>query len=125
MERWHLPTVAASGKRDPQVLFSGAGARGVVIDLRAGEEMGEHSVKERAIIQVVSGTVDIQAGGGTTSCEVGTLVVFAPGERHAVRATTEARLLMVLAPWPAADHYRDDRHHDASQMPANATAPPL
>jgi hypothetical protein len=32
---------------------------------------------------------------------------------------------MVLAPWPAADHYRDDRQHDASHMPANATARPL
>ncbi|CAA9541824.1 MAG: hypothetical protein AVDCRST_MAG79-1940 [uncultured Thermoleophilia bacterium] len=125
MERWHLPTVAASGKRDPQVLFSGAGARGVVIDLHAGEEMRDHSVKERAIVQIVSGTVEIEAAGQTTTCEAGTLIAFAPNERHALRATAEARLLLVLAPWPAADHYRDDRPHDASQMPSKATARPL
>lgn len=125
MQRWHLPSVAASGKRDPQVLFSGDGARGVLIDLHAGEEMREHSVKERAIVEVVSGTVEIDAAGRTTTCETGTLVTFDPAERHAVRATSEARLLMILAPWPAADHYRDGRAHDASQMPANATAPPL
>ncbi len=125
MDRWHLPSVTASGKRDPQVLFSGEGARGVLIDLRAGEEMGEHSVRERAIVHVVSGTVEIGPADGTTTCEAGTLVTFVPHERHAVRAVTEARLLLLLAPWPAPDHYRDGREHDASQMPSKATAPPL
>ncbi len=125
MDRWHLPSVEASGRRDPQVLFSGEGARGVLIDLGPGEELREHSVRERAIIEVVTGTVEIDASGRTVTCEAGTLATFAPHERHAVRATTAARVLLVLAPWPAPDHYQDGREHDASAMPANATAPPL
>jgi hypothetical protein len=31
---------------------------------------------------------------------------FEPDERHAVAADGEARVLLVLAPWPADDHYQ-------------------
>jgi hypothetical protein len=31
-------------------------------------------------------------------------VIFDPGERHEVRAVSDARLLLVLAPWPGAGH---------------------
>jgi hypothetical protein len=37
-------------------------------------------------------------------CEAGTLVTFDPGERHALRGLDGARLLLTLAPWPAAGH---------------------
>ena len=57
MERWHLPSVEQSGRREPRVLFSTPECRAVVIDLRAGEELGEHEVRERAVLQVVSGSV--------------------------------------------------------------------
>jgi len=32
------------------------------------------------------------------------LAVFDPGERHEVRARTDARVLLVLAPWPGQGH---------------------
>jgi len=31
-------------------------------------------------------------------------VEFDPGERHAVRAVSDTRLLLLLTPWPAAGH---------------------
>jgi len=37
--------------------------------------------------------------GGT-----GLAAVFDPKERHTVRAATDARLLLVLAPWPGDGH---------------------
>jgi len=34
----------------------------------------------------------------------GLLVEFDPGERHAVRAVSNTRLLLLLTPWPGAGH---------------------
>jgi hypothetical protein len=42
--------------------------------------------------------------GETVSAGPGALFVFAPKERHEVRATSDARLLLVLAPWPGDGH---------------------
>ena len=113
MERWHIPSIEADGRREPRVLFSCPEARAVVIDLRDGEQLGEHSVHERAVLQVVNGRLDV------------TLLTFAPGERHAVTARGDARVLLMLSPWPGAGHFPDGAQVDAGRMPANATARPL
>src|SRR5262249_10019364 len=94
----------------------------VVIDLRAGEELGEHEVRERAVLQVVSGSVALSDGGAGGSAQAGTLVTFAPKERHSVRAETDARLLLLLAPWPAVDHYGPGEDADPTRTPARGTA---
>ena len=121
MERWHIPSIASEGRREPRVLFSSDECRAVVIDLRAGEQLGEHSVHERAVLQVVSGQVTI----GGQECQPGTLATFAPKERHAVAALSDARLLLLLAPWPGQGHYADGADVDAARMPAHGTAAPL
>jgi quercetin dioxygenase-like cupin family protein len=125
MERWHLPSVEASGKRSPRVLLSSSECRAVVVDLDPGDELGDHRVHERAVLEVVSGTVSVSAGGAEARCEAGTLVTFAPGERHSVRAEDHARLLLLLAPWPGEGHYAAGiRRRAPEQTPANATARP-
>jgi quercetin dioxygenase-like cupin family protein len=107
------------------VLFSTPEARGVVIDLAAGDELGDHRVRERAILHVLAGTVECASNGGASaSCGRGTLVVFEPGEPHAVRATAPSRLLLVLAPWPAKGHYADEWGEDPHALPVNATERP-
>jgi hypothetical protein len=55
---------------------------------------------------VIAGEVDL-AGAVRGP---GLAAVFEPAERHAVRALTDARLLLVLAPWPGEGHpgARDD-----------------
>ncbi len=144
MKRWHLPTLEASsdkrtarepgagaprvpspGAQKPRVLFSSPECRLIALDLGAGEELAEHLVRERAVVQVVSGRIAIDALGETGECETGTLVTFDPGERHALRGLDDARLLLTLAPWPAAGQ-KVAREEPADQhLPVNATAEPL
>jgi quercetin dioxygenase-like cupin family protein len=125
VDRWHLPSIEASGKREPRVLFSTSACRAVVIDLQAGEEMGDHQVRERAVLQVVSGRVSLEVAGEETECGPGTLATFAPGERHAVRSVEGSRVLLLLAPWPAEGHFQSGEDADPDRLPEHATVPPL
>ncbi len=60
---------------------------------------------ERARIVVVEGEVDVTAPSGeTTSASAGHLLEFAPGERRTVAARSDARLLLILTPWPGDGH---------------------
>ena len=80
MKRWHLPTLEASsdkrtarepgadaprvpsaGAQKPRVLFSSPECRLIALDLDAGEELADHHVRERAVVQVISGRVTIDA----------------------------------------------------------------
>ena len=108
------------------MLFSAPECRAVAIELERGETMGNHHVRERAVVHVVSGRVAVDASGERVECGVGTLVTFAPGERHNVHALDDATLLLILAPWPAAHHYTDDAEAGhAQQLPVNASIAPL
>lgn len=117
------PRVPRRDRQIPRVLFSSPEARAVVIELERGEEMGDHRVRERALVHVVSGQVAIEASGEAVECGPGTLLTFEPGESHSVRALDDARLLLVLAPWPAPSHY--PAGEPAQHLPANAVAAPL
>jgi quercetin dioxygenase-like cupin family protein len=126
MERWHIPSVEAAGQRDPRVLFSTPECRAVILELKDGDQLGDHSVHERAVLQVVSGEVTVSAGGEEAACPEGTLLTLAPRERHAVRATGgSARLLMMLAPWPGEGHYPDGSESDAGRRPSRASVDPI
>jgi quercetin dioxygenase-like cupin family protein len=144
MKRWHLPTLEASsdkrtarepgadaprvpspGAQKPRVLFSSPECRLIALDLGTGEELAEHHVRERAVVQVISGRVTIDASGETAECETGTLVTFDPGERHALHGFDDARLLLTLAPWPAAGQKVATEEPADQHMPVNATAEPL
>ena len=109
VQRWdlHSPN-APNGTRDPIVLHSDDGARAVLIVLRPGQELGEHQVKENAWLTVIEGEVEVACGGHTAGGGPGTFMRFDPGERHTVRSEKGARVLLLLAPWPAAGHYSPD-----------------
>jgi redox-sensitive bicupin YhaK (pirin superfamily) len=101
MEHWDLRALDVEPHK-PKILHSARGeARSIAILLPAGEELAEHQVHERAYVVVIDGEVEL--GTGTTAGPGGA-AVFDPGERHAVRARTDARLLLVLAPWPGDGH---------------------
>ena len=101
MEHWDLRTMQIEPHK-PVILHSSRGeARSIAIALPAGEELGDHEVHERAYVVVVDGEVDL--GDGLTA-GAGSAAVFDPHERHAVRARSDARLLLVLAPWPGDGH---------------------
>jgi quercetin dioxygenase-like cupin family protein len=84
--------------------------------------MGEHSVHENAIVQVATGTVAITTDGPEVECRAGSLVVFAPRERHALRAVEASRILLLLAPWPGDGHYQAG---ESEHIAANAHVPPI
>ena len=144
MKRWHLPSVPgssskanpreagpdaprvpSSGQQSPRVLFSAPECRIVVLDVGRGERLAEHQVRERALVQVVSGRVAMESAGETIECEAGTLVTFEPGEHHSLQGLEDARLLLILTPWPAAGHTLASEEHDPEQIPANARVDPL
>lgn len=88
----------------PQILQSARGeGRAIAINLPAGEALQEHEVHERSYLVVLDGEVEVEAGETITATS-GTLAVFDPQERHEVRAKSDARLLLVLAPWPGDGH---------------------
>lgn len=108
MQHWNLNELGtADGSRSPAVLHSQNGeSRVVAIHLRAGEELGDHQVKEAAVLVVLGGSVDVGAGGESVHADAGSVFRFEPAERHSVSADGDARVLLVLAPWPGEGHYR-------------------
>jgi quercetin dioxygenase-like cupin family protein len=104
VHRWDLRSIDVEAHH-PQVLQSEGEGRTIVIELPAGERLQEHQVHERAWLLVIDGEVEIsQDGGEATAAGAGVLAVFEPNEAHEVRATADARLLLLLAPWPGAGH---------------------
>src|SRR6185437_9561395 len=110
MRHWRLPEVETpNGARSPVVLHSKEGsARAVLIELRAGEALGDHQVRESALLLVLDGAVRVEAGGESVDAEREMLLHFEPGEEHSVTSDGGARLLLLLAPWPGEGHYRGD-----------------
>jgi hypothetical protein len=51
--------------------------------------------------------------------------VFEPHERHGVLALEDTRLLVILTPWPAPEHYTESERSHAQRLPPNAVAPPV
>jgi quercetin dioxygenase-like cupin family protein len=111
VRQWRLLEVETPhGVRSPVVLHSKEGAeRAILIALRPGEALGDHGVKESALLLVLDGTVRVEAGGDAGDGDAGTLFHFEPDERHSVTSGGGARLLLLLAPWTGDGHYRGDR----------------
>ncbi len=108
MQTWDLRQIdTPGGTRSPVVLDSEEeAARAVLVGLEPGQELGEHEVKEHAFVLVLEGTVQVEAGAESLDAGEGTLLLFQPEERRALSSRDGARMLLVLAPWPAPGHYR-------------------
>ena len=103
MDSWDIAALEIEAHH-PQVLRSDPHARLIAIHLPAGEALGEHQVHEGAYLVVADGEVEVDSGGQTSAGGPGFVAFFAATERHAVRATTDARLALLLAPWPGEGH---------------------
>ena len=109
MQSWNLLELKTpGGTRSPIVMHSTDEARAVLIGIAPGQELGDHQVHERAYVVVVDGQVQIDAAGDSLEAGPGTLVRFEEKERRRVSSAEGARLLLLLAPWPGAGHYRGD-----------------
>jgi hypothetical protein len=91
--------------RLPEILSSSDDARALALDLAAEEALRDHEVHERAWIVVVSGEIEVSTvAGGRVSGGAGLVIELEPKERHEVIARSQARLLLLLTPWPGAGH---------------------
>jgi quercetin dioxygenase-like cupin family protein len=116
MESWDLKSVDVEAHQ-PRILSSAEDARTILLNLPNGEELQEHEVHERARVIVIDGDVEVSTEtGDSTSASAGHLFEFAPGERRTVVARSDARLLLVLSPWPG------DGHPGAMTLEAKAEA---
>lgn len=103
MQSWDLNGLELK-PRLPEILSSSEDARVIALDLAAGESLDEHEVHERAFLVVLVGEVEIDTGTGTATGGPGLLVELEPRERHQVTARSDARLLLLLTPWPGTGH---------------------
>ena len=104
MESWELNSLDVRPHK-PQVLDSESEGRAIVIQLPAGEKLSEHQVHERAWLLVTDGEIEVSdSDGGAVTGSTGLLAIFDPNERHEVTAKTDARVLLVLSPWPGEGH---------------------
>jgi quercetin dioxygenase-like cupin family protein len=115
MKTWDIRSLDTDPHK-PEILSSGDAARVIALTLPAGEELQEHEVHEQAWLVVLEGRVDVEAAGETVTGGPGLVAEFGAHERHEVRATEDARLLLVLAPWPG------DGHPGAMSLDEKATA---
>jgi quercetin dioxygenase-like cupin family protein len=104
MRSWDLKSLHVE-PHHPQVLDSEDEGRTIVLQLPAGELLQEHQVFERAWLLVLSGRIEITSPNGEAAeGGEGLLAEFAPKERREVKAVEDARLLLVLSPWPGEGH---------------------
>jgi quercetin dioxygenase-like cupin family protein len=109
VQSWNLlERELPGGTRSPIVLHSTNDARAVLIALEPGQMLGDHQVHENAWMVVADGRVQVSSGDEQIEAGAGTLFRFEEKERHRVSSTDGARILLLLAPWPGAGHYRGD-----------------
>jgi len=112
----------------PEILASTDEARAIALMIPAGESFGEHQVHESAWVTVIDGEVEITTSiGESVTGGTGLVVAFAPNERHAVHARSDARLLLLLTPWPGFGHpgamtleQKANARHDAAERRTSA-----
>jgi quercetin dioxygenase-like cupin family protein len=104
MRSWDLRSVEAA-PHEPLILASAEDARTIVLQLPAGEELREHEVHERARVVVLEGEIAVTTPNeGRVEASGGHLLEFEPGERRTIAAASDARLLLILSPWPGDGH---------------------
>lgn len=103
MESWDIRSLVIE-PHHPQVLRSDDEFRAIAIHLPAGEELQEHQVHERTYLVVADGEIEISNDGQAVRGGPGFLSHFEPAERRGVRAVSDSKLVLVLAPWPGMGH---------------------
>jgi quercetin dioxygenase-like cupin family protein len=103
VDSWDIHTLDVE-PHQPRVLRSDDEVRVVAVNLPAGEALDDHQVHERAYVLVVDGEAQIVPVDGPQQAGPGFLAHFEPNERHEVRAKSDTRLVLFLAPWPGVGH---------------------
>ena len=104
MRHWELDALAVE-PHHPLVLHTDDGANRVIaLTLPEGERLQEHQVHETALVFLIDGELDVSAGDDEQRLSSPGLMHFDVAERHEVRAISDCRLVLCLAPWPGPGH---------------------
>jgi quercetin dioxygenase-like cupin family protein len=103
VQTWNVRSLDVE-PRSPKVLHSNDEGRTIVINLPEGEELQMHEVHERSWVLVVDGEIEIEGAGETVKGGAGFLAHISPKELNEIRAISDSRLIMLLAPWPGEGH---------------------
>ena len=103
MDTWDIASLDVEPHK-PKILRSDNETRVITINLPSGELLQDHQVHERAWLIVAAGEIEVTQGEERASGGTGFLAHFEPNERHEVKATSDARLILLLSPWPGEGH---------------------
>ena len=98
MQHWDLRSLSVA-PHQPEVLQSEGEGRSIVIQLPAGDALGEHQVHERAWLVVVDGEVELVQNGGSERASAGRVRKIgtgASGSSRAFLARSAARYFSVV-----------------------------
>ena len=87
---------SVSGRRS-EILVKTDDLRVLLVTMRAGATLAEHSAPGTITIHAIQGEVVVDADGATHDLRVGSLVSLAAGVRHSVRARTDGAFLLTIA----------------------------
>ena len=96
IERFQPDTASASGRRS-EILVKNDDLRVLLVTMRAGAELAEHSAPGTITIHALSGDLTVEADGDSYDLSAGGIVSLAAGVRHAVRARTDGAFLLTIA----------------------------
>ena len=80
-----------------RTVVSNDAVRVVAFAMDAGQELTDHSAPRPVVVQVVEGSLAFTVAGETQDLTAGDVVYLAPDARHAVRARTPCRFVLVMA----------------------------
>ena len=103
MDSWDISGLDVEPHK-PTILRTDGEARVVAINIPAGKALEDHQVHERAWVVIVDGEAEVGPVGSLEQAGPGFVAHFDPNERHEVRATSDTRLVLFLAPWPGEGH---------------------
>lgn len=86
-----------------RVIARSAGGNVTLFAFDAGEELSEHSAPFDALVQVVSGHLDLTIGGKPVAVEAGQMVLMPADIPHALKAPVRTRMILVMLRQKAAD----------------------
>lgn len=96
ISRFQPDETSASGRRS-EILVKTDDLRVLLVTMREGATLAEHSAPGTITIQVVEGAMAVEAGGTTHDLAAGGLVSVAAGVRHSVQARSDGAFLLTIA----------------------------
>lgn len=85
-----------------QMVAQSAHARHVLFSFKAGQGLREHQTTSQITVQVISGEVTFSAEDNTRQLTAGQMVLLEGDIPHAVEATSDAVMLLIMTPDPQA-----------------------